>query len=345
MDKEIKEVTLDELKTLMGESVKEILPELKEEIINEVKSNIDVKVDETDEEKADKASQFIKDVLDNKAEKKAIDSTSGSFGYTVPTELADYILQARDKIAKMRKYAFVFSMAGNFQLPTEGTGITAYWVAENATITASDPTVGKKDLVDYYLATRVLVPRKLLNTSGVNVIRYIGELAARALQSTEETAFVSGDGSSKPTGLRSASVGEVAQAGANLAYDDLVNIFYTLPEQYRDNAVFLTSSAGMKLIRKLKDSNGLPIFDMRDQTIFGKAVIESEDIPANLGTGVNETEIWFGDMWYYWIKDGETLFMDTDKDIDTLQTKIVVAEAVDGVYTLPAACKKLSGVL
>jgi len=191
----------------------------------------------------------------------------------------------------------------------------------------------------------VLIPRKLLNTSAYNIVNYVGELCARKLRDTEETAFVAGDGSSKPTGLRSASLtGSQAQAGATLAYTDLINLFYALPEQYRENAVFLTSALGMKAIRKITDDNGVPIFDLRDQKMFNRPVIESADIPENLGSSANTTEIYFGDMWYYWIKDGEKMFVDTDKVLSKLQVELVVAQAVDGVYTLPAACKKLTGV-
>jgi len=347
MEKEqVKEVTMDELKSIMAEGVKEIIPALKSEILEEMKGSLkdEVKVN-SDEEKVEKSADFIRKACNGELEKKAIDSTTDSFGYTVPTELSDFILKAKDKIAKMRKLAFVFQMAGNFDLPTEGTGVTGYWVGENETITESNPTIGKKTLVDYYLAARVLIPRKLLNTSAYNIVNYVGELCARKLRDTEETAFVAGDGSSKPTGLRSASLtGSQAQASTSLAYNDIINLFYALPEQYRENAVFLTSALGMKAIRKIVDDNGVPIFDLRDQKMFNRPVIESSDIPENLGSSANTTEIYFGDMWYYWIKDGEKMFVDTDKVLSKLQIELVVAQAVDGVYTLPAACKKMTGV-
>ncbi len=341
---QVKEVTMEELKNIITDGVKEILPDMKSEILKEIKRDVKDSKPETDEEKTKKSADFIKRVCLGQLEEKAVDSSNASFGYTVPTELADFILTKKDKISKMRKLAFVFQLSGDFQLPTEETGVTAYWVGENQTITQSNPTVGKKNLYDYYLAARVLIPRKLLNTSAYNIVNFIGELCSRKLRDTEEVAFVAGDGSDKPTGLRSASLGSIAQAGASFAYDDLVDLFYELPEQYRQNAVFMTSSAGMKLLRKLKDNNDLPIFDVRDQTIFNRPVLESADIPANLGTGTDETEIFFFDPWYYWIKDGERMFVDTDKVISKLQTELVVAEAVDGVYTLADAGKKLTGV-
>lgn len=341
---QVKEVTMEELKNIITDGVKEILPDMKSEILKEIKRDVKDGKPETDEEKIKKSADFIRKVCLGQIEEKAIDSDNDSFGYTVPTELADFILTKKDKISKMRKLAFVFQLSGDFQLPTEDAGVTAYWVGENESITQSNPTVGKKNLYDYYLAARVLIPRKLLNTSAYNIINFIGELCSRKLRDTEEVAFVAGDGNDKPTGLRSAGFGSVAQADVELNYDDLLNLFYELPEQYRENAVFMTSSAGMKKLRGLKDKNDLPIFDVRDQTIFNRPVYESADIPANLGTGTDETEIMFFDPWYYWIKDGEKMFVDTDKVISKLQTELVVAEAVDGVYTLADAGKTLTGV-
>jgi HK97 family phage major capsid protein len=166
MEKEIKEVTEEQLKTIVSETAKEALIALKSEIIAELKSGLpEVKQVETTESKLEIAGKFVKDLCMGKVEQKVespIDSSTGSFGYTIPTELANSILEKRDKLSKMRKIAFKFNLAGPFQLPTEGTGVTSYWVAENEEITDSSPTIEKTELSDHYLAARVLMPRQLL---------------------------------------------------------------------------------------------------------------------------------------------------------------------------------------
>lgn len=343
-NQEVKEITLKELNELIADGVKEIVGDLKTEILRETQKGLADLRKPTDEEKVEKAAQFLKDVCFGKLDEKAINTNPGSFGNTIPTELADIILTKKDKISRMRQLAYAFKLSGNFQLPVEGTGVIAYWVDDNANITDSNPNIDKKNLTDNYLAARVLMPRKLLNTSAFNIVNFIGELSSRKLRDAEETAFVAGDGTGKPYGIRGAGLPVITQELAAFDYPDIVNLYYELPEQYRQNAVFMTSGAGMKLIRKLTDQNKMPIFDVRDQTIFNRPVLESADIPANLGTGMNETEIMFFDPWYYWIKDGEEMFIDTDKVISKLQTEVVVAEAIDGVYTMPEAGRKLTGV-
>lgn len=335
---------MEELKGVVAESVKETVGN----DIASVKADVEsLKAGKGDEKaaRAEKSAQFIKDVIDGKAV-KTITTDNASFGYSIPTELANAIHETKDKIAKIRKYAFVFTMDGKFQLPTQGTGVTAYWVTTeaDADITESNPTVGKTDLDDYYLAARVRIPYKLLQTSAFNIENFVSRLAGRAMVSKEETAFVAGAGSTEPTGIRTASITGIAQAGANFAYDDVVNLFYGVPEQYRANGAFLASTAAIKLLRKLKDNNGLPIFNVQDQTVFGRPLLECTDIPSNLGTSANETEIYFGDLQEYWIKDGQTMQAESRAVTGRLQVDLFVYQAVDGVVVNTDAFRKLTGV-
>ena len=348
--KDKEELTIDELKSVISDTFKETeLAKEFDDVKKQVKSFGEKKV-VSEDEKMEEVKSFVNDLVYNRLESdkeaKTIGTGSGSFGYTVPTTLADAVHENKDKIAKIRPNAFTFKMPGKFQLPTEGTGVTAYWITTEADsdLTESNPTTGKKDLDDWYLATRVRIPYKLLSTSGINITSYISRLSARALVSKEETAFVGGDGSSKPEGIRQAGITAIAQSGASVAYDDIVNLFYGVPEQYRNNGKWLASTSAIKLIRKLKDSSNLPIFNVQDQTIFGKPLLECTDIPENLGSGEDETEIYFGDLGEYWIKDGESMLAETRKVEGRLQVDMYLYEATDGVLANADAFRYLSGV-
>lgn len=278
---------------------------------------------------------------------KAIDSSSGSFGAVVPTELYNAILEQSKRWAVIRKYAFVFQMSGKLDLPQEGTLVTGYWVAENAPVTESDPIVGKTSFDDNGVAALIYIPWKLMRTSAQNIISFVSQLAGKAITDKEESAFVNGDGSGKPLGLRQTSgITAVPQAGSTFAYEDIVNLYFSLPVGYRQNAQFLTSAKGAQLLTTLKDENSRPLFTPGQplDSLFNKPLVESEDIPADLGTGTDETEIWFGDLFNYWIKDGSELEMATQDKIENLQTKVVVYKFVDGRVVNKAAFRKLTGV-
>lgn len=340
-------MTMEELKSLISEVVSESDMAKGFDAVKAQMAKLNAKGENDEEAKAEEVALFIKDLCHDKlsAEKKTISTASGSFGYTVPTTLATYVHEKKDKIAKIRKNAFVFQMDGKFQLPVDGTGATAYWIdtETDADITESNPATGKKDLDDNYLAVRVRVPYKLLTTSAVNINQYVSRLASRAIVSAEETAFVSGDGSGEPTGIRNASITYI-DCDASLSYDNLVNLFFAVPEQYRANGKWGMSTMAIKLSRKLKDVNGLPIFDVRDNTIFGKEVLELSDIPENLGTSANETEIYFGDFSEYWIKDGTSMLAETRPVQGRLQVDMIMYESVDGCVVNTDAFRKLRGV-
>lgn len=342
-----KQMTEEELKSLIGESIAESEVAKDLTAIKSQVSALSAKGENDPEAKMEEASLFIKDLCHGKvqAEKKTISTDTGSFGYTVPTTLANAVHEAKDKIAKIRKNAFVFQMDGKFQLPTEATGATAYWIDSeaDADITESNPTTSKKDLDDNYLAVRVRVPYKLLNTSNVNITDYVSRLSARAIARAEETAFIAGDGTGEPTGIRNASIAFI-DSDASLSYDNLVDLYYTVPEQYRMNGKWLMSTKAIKLSRKLKDFNGLPIFDVRDNTIFGKEVLECSDIPETLGTSSNETEIYFGDVSEYWIKDGTQMLAETRSVQGRLQVDMFMYESLDGCVVNTDAFRKLRGV-
>lgn len=306
------------------------------------------------------AANFIKSLVipakDHKrygvkeVEMKQVTTDNGSYGAAVPTSLASAILEKRAKFAVIRSRAFAFELSGNFDLPVEGDGVEGYWItgevddSDANLVTESEPTLAKKSLTDHYLAALVKVSWKLLNTSDYNIVNFIASLAGKKLAEKEETAFIAGTGTGQPKGIRIESLTSVAQDGDSLTYQDLLNLYFLLPAQYRTNAVFITSAMGAKAITGLKDNEDRPIFAPGQplDELFRKPLLESPGVPENLaGT---TTEILFGDPFYYWIKDGQSLAMATQDVIERLQTKVLVYEAVDGKLTLLESFVKLTAV-
>lgn len=319
---------------------------------------IEVKTDAmVKQEGIEEAANFIKSVVLPASHYKEygvkqINTGTGSFGYTVPTVLADAILEKKAKFNVLSERAFTFQLAGNFDLPVEGDSITGYWVGEvddddANLVTESEPSTTRKSLTDRYVAALVKASWKLLNTSAFNIVNYVATLAGRKLAEACESAYIAGNGTTQPKGIRLETLSQaVAQAGDGLAYQDIINLYFSLKPQYRKNAVFITSTMGAKAIHGLKDTQDRPIFQpgMPLDSLFNKPLLESVDIPENLGTGTNTTEIYFGDASYYWIKTGQAIEMATQDVIERLQTKILVYESVDGALTLTEAFTKLTGV-
>lgn len=291
--------------------------------------------------RAEASVKFIRDAVEAKAVPTTGDS---SYGAVVPTGLYEQIMKKRDALAEIRKYATVIPVAGKVQLGAEATMATTYWVAENASITESESALTKVTLEDHYLACRTKIPFKLLNGSPIAVEAYFADLMGRAIAKEEDAKFISGDDSAKPKGIRTTATDAGAQAGASLARTDVVKLFYSIKAPYRKNAVWITSTLGVKAIMNIVDTTTRPLYDPADGTLFGKPLIETENIPENLGGGNNTTEILFGDLSYYAIKDGEKMSMLSNGVNEQLQVQLVAFEAVDGELTLAEAVAKLTAV-
>lgn len=347
MNEEIKKeeevLTEEQLQEKIDNGVKSAFEGFKNEVIAEVKS-ASMNEKELKQKAIENFGETLKSAI--RGEFKATPSTT-TFGNVVPTEVADFILTKRDNYSTMRAGATVLKHNGPLELPLLDTGMTAYWVAENATITASEPTTSAISLDDHYLACRVILPKKLINTSNVNLVSFFEDVSARKIAETEDLAFTNGTGTGMPTGFRTSTLPTsqtLSQSGTNFSYDDLMDLYFAVKPQYRANAVIMTSSKGASILRKLKDNNGLPIFDPSTNRVLGKELVENVYIPEDLGTGSDETEIYIGDRSAYYIKDGEEITMENGKIISALQTEIVVYEATDGELGDVNAFAKITGV-
>jgi HK97 family phage major capsid protein len=283
--------------------------------------------------------------MERDVEMKEISTDGASMGSLVPTLLYDVIVSEREKLRAFRSRAFTLSLSGKIDVPIDGTGVTANWIGENTLVTESDHTTTTKPLDDHALAARVVTPWKLLLQSPFNIVNYVGRLSGRALADAEESAFIGGNGTGKPKGLRTETVTSDA-ATSPFAYGDMVKLYNMIEPQYLTNAVFLTSQLGKKVLMSLQDDVKRPLMEFGGTvpTIFGLPVITSSFMPSNLGVGGDETEIWIGDLSNYWIKDGESMQMRTGEILEKMQTQVLVYEFVDGRAVDLTGFAKLTGV-
>ncbi len=281
------------------------------------------------------------------------EGTAGSGGYLVPEEFAQLVITKKSAIAKMRKYATVIpTVRDSLHVPYDNANASVSWEAENSTPTPSNPTFSEAALTPYKLKVLSVTSNELLADANIQVINYLADQFARLMAAEEDKQFFTGNGSSKPTGVRTMTPDQtVAQAGATLAYSDILDCFMNLPEQYRNVAQWFTSPTGVQLIMGLVDSNGRPIFMPSYEVgkpgmLFGRPLLEVADFPTNLGTHSNTTELWIGDLSTYVIADRQDfqLAVSTERYFENDQTAIKATQRVDGEYTLTAAFSALTGV-
>lgn len=249
--------------------------------------------------------------------------TSAQGGYTVPTEVATSVADALKAYGGMRSVAEVFrTTAGNdINFPTsDGTSETGELIGENTTATGADPSFGVVTLKTYKFSSKVVaVPFELLQDSSIDMEGFIRSRLATRLGRVTNTYFTTGTGTAQPNGIVTAAAsGKVGTTGQTVTviFDDLVDLVHSVDPAYRalGKCRFMMNDASLKVIRKLKDSQGRPIFlpgydglagPMPD-TLLGYPITINQDVAT---MAANAKSILFGDFSYYKIRDAMDIQM------------------------------------
>jgi len=270
--------------------------------------------------------------------------TSNQGGILVPTTIDQSIRDKLEYVSPMRRISTVISnMPAKLVLST-GSLPTTYWVAEGAAITESGVTFTQKTLTPFKAAGLDKFTSEVLADAASNpsIQNYVEDRFVLSLALLENAAFVSGDGSGKPFGFRSSAItpASVAQGAAALTYGDLVALKYKLGTAYRETGTFVLPSTAVQLVETLKDTTGRPIW--RDSiavnvpaTLLGRPVEIVDEIPSNLGTGTNESEIWYGNFKQYMIGDRGALRVDLGTDADDFSKDKVSLRIIKRVAGMP----------
>ena len=110
---------------------------------------------------------------------------------------------------------------------------------------------------------------------------------AEQFAKAEGTAFISGNGTNKPTGITNGSTvaSTTAAAAAAIATDDLMDLVHDLKSEYARSASFMMNRSTLGAVRKLKDTAGQYIFQTGfsgqsglPNTILGHSYVEAPDV-------------------------------------------------------------------
>lgn len=276
--------------------------------------------------------------------------TDSEGGYLVPDEFEATLVQALQEENIFRTLAKVITTSsGDRKIPVVASKGTASWVDEEAPIPETDDAFGQVSIAAYKLATMIKVSDELLNDSVFDLQAYIAGEFGRRIGAKEEEAFFIGDGTGKPTGIFAVTGGAEAgatTAGASIAFDDVMDLFYSLKASYRKKSVWVLNDSTVKALRKLKDGNGNYIWQPSVQAgvpdmILNRPYYTSSYVPElTAGSKVMA----FGDFSYYWIADRQSRSFKRLNELyaATGQVGFLASQRVDGKLILPEAIKILT---
>lgn len=303
-----------------------------------------------------KTTHFIKALVEADRQKLQLltEGTPAMGGYLVPDEFANMIVEDRRDMTVMRQIADVLTTSSDtFHLPKLDTRPKANWRSEAAAKHTSTVQFGENTFTPYSLAAIVGLSTELEADAtlgvGGSIVNYVAQLMARSLGEAEDTAFWTGNGTGKPTGISTYSLGSVVAAGTDTSKADAIQTTYRrLPQGYRNSAVWVANALTWEDIDRLKDGNNQYLLrglaDSPTPVLKGRPVYEQNDIA--------EGTLYFGDFSFYKVVDREGIRVDISREATVASTSafeknlvfIRCESRVDGELTLTGAVRSVTGI-
>lgn len=243
-------------------------------------------------------------------EAKAFATTTNSGadgGYAVPKVIDQAIVKKLVDISAMRSVAQVIQIGtSNYKKLADIGGTGSGWVGETAarpetntpSLAEISPTMG--ELYANPQATQVM-----LDDVQFDAEAWLAASVAEEFARAEGAAFISGNGTNKPTGFLNGT--PVATADASRAWgvlqyiasgaaaalpssvDTLISLVQSLKAGYRQGAVWMTNKAVLGALRSYKSTDNQYLWQPSVQAgvpsqFLGYSVVEAEDMPA-VGAG------------------------------------------------------------
>lgn len=273
-------------------------------------------------------------------------------GYTVPTGFYAQIISAQKAYGGMLTpdVPFLFDTAtGNaMPIPTDNdTGNIGALLSENTQVSTQDVPFGAVTLNAYtYTSKLVLVSRQLLQDSAFDIGAWLSLKLGERIGRAVNTHYTTGDGASKPSGvIPGATLGYTAGGSTSsgsttiCTFDDLVELEHSVDPAYRKNATFMFADATLKVIKKLKDGIGRPLWraalaENAPDTIDGYPFVINQDMAP---MAPSAKSVAFGDFKHYFARRvvGVQLQRLTERYADFNQVGFLAFQRFDGQLVDP----------
>ncbi|MEM1273874.1 MAG: phage major capsid protein [Pseudomonadota bacterium] len=250
-------------------------------------------------------------------EAKALNTTvNAEGGFLVDPETSAQIQSVLSSSSSLRSVANVVQVeATSYDVLVDHTDVGAGWASETGTQAETDtPQIERIAIPLHELSALPKASQRILDDAAFDIEAWLAERIADKFARAEAAAFVSGNGSDKPTGmLNHPTVDNASWSWGNLGYvvsggsgdfastnpaDAIVDLVYALGARYRANATFVMNSKTAGAVRKMKDVDGRFLWSDglaagEPARLMGYPVLIAEDMPD---IGTDAMAIAFGDF-------------------------------------------------
>ncbi len=247
----------------------------------------------------------------------AVTSTGSAGGFALPEVIERAIARLSVDISPIRSLATVRTVGStDYKELFDVNGAAFEWVGESDVRNQTNtPDLAEVAPTFGMASAKPQASEESLDDLFFDVENWLVSSAAEAIAAGEGAAYVSGNGTKKPTGFLAGpaplTTADAVRAFGTLQYiasgqaaamptsiDVFYDLVYSLRARYRSNAQWVTNKLILAAMRKYKDSTGQYLWSPsavagQPSTFLGYGVTEAEDMPV---VAANAFPLAFGDF-------------------------------------------------
>lgn len=246
-------------------------------------------------------------------EVRAMSLTDAAGGYLVPFQLdPTVIITSAGSRNDIRQFARTVVATGDVWHGVSSGAVSWSWDAEGAEV-SDDSTTFAQPTVDIFKAAGFVPISIEALQDEANVTAEVAKLLAFGKDSLEATAFITGNGTTAPTGIVTALDGSSAEISPatpeTFALADVYGTYDALPARHRGAGSWLANNLIYSKIRQFDTAGGAGMWETvgngRPANLLGRPVGEAEamDGAINAAATADNFVLLFGDFSNYVIAD------------------------------------------
>ena len=271
--------------------------------------------------------------------------TGQTGGYLVPPLFSDQLLVALKAYFTALDLFDEIPTATGAPLPwptNDDTTARAKIIGENTQIGTSDLKFGISSVLAYLYATdAVLVPWTLMDDSFLDLDAFLRGALSTRFGRTLADDLTNGTGTNMPMGVCTAAGVGITTGTVDIGYDDIIELIHSVDPAYRQNATFMFNDSVHKVLRKLKDLEGRPLWSPAvaagaPDTFAGYAMNINQSMQ---GVGAGNKAMLFGNFKNYKFRNvkGLSVVRLNERYADALQTAFFGYARFGGGMPTPGA--------
>lgn len=280
------------------------------------------------------AAKFASDELNDQSVSMAISTAAGSGGVLIPQNIHSEVIELlRDRTIVRKLGARSIPLPnGNMSLPRLAGGATASYTGENQDAKVSEARFDDVKLTAKTMIAMVPISNALIGRAGFNVEQLVLQDILTAISVREDKAFMRDDGTGDtPIGMKA----RATQWNRLKPWEAAAEVNLDTIDTYLDSIILMSMDGNSNMISSgwgmsnrtymklfgLRDGNGNKVYpEMAQGMLKGYPIQRTSAIPANLGEGGKESEIYFADFNDVVIGEDGNMKVDFSKEASYIDT-------------------------